>query len=193
VDGQLEVRRVGVEESPWGELVEPDATSVWPRVATISEVWVLPDDANLVVGGHRGFETVLHSVEVEESAEAVGLLARIAFTREAARWRLEASEVPGETLIGIAWRTAVRLQSPLSGRAVIDRGSLQLHVFERNPSESLREKAIARLRIELSAAKTPSQRRRIRQTIEAIHRNPFKAASTGSLGDAREPGADLDG
>ncbi len=83
------------------------------------------------------------------------------------------------------------LQRPLSDRTVIDRGLLQLQLSEPNGGENPSDKAIARLKSELSAAKTPSERRMIRHRIKAIRRNPFKAALTVSPGDKGGPHADV--
>jgi hypothetical protein len=179
VDGQLEIRRVGVDGSPSGEPVTPDGTAVWPTITAIREVWLLPDEQVLAVVGHRGFETLLHSIEADESADAVGLTAIVGYTQEAARWRVEASEAPGMLLVALTWRTEVRLRDPLSGRVVIDRGLVQSQSFVGRERESVSGQAIEQLKSELSAAKTPAERRRIRATIKATLRNPFKAMDLG--------------
>ena len=132
---------------------------------------------------------MLHSVEVDEPADAVGLLARTAFTREAARWRLEASEARGTLLAALDWHAHVRLRRPRARRSVVARGLLQLQSVNRPGAEALSGQAIARLESELSATKTPAERRRIRLTIKDIRRNPFKVMvpcdQPGRLGAVR--------
>ena len=177
MDGRLEVQLLDdVDDFRRGKIVSPDPTSVWPRVALIHEAWIAADDQTLVVGGLHGFETVLHSLDVDESEDEVGVLAKIAYTPEAARWRVEASERVLELAVGIPWRAQVCLQNPLAGRTVIDRGVLQLEAQRANQSPSLHSQVIAQLESELVGAR-PAERRRIRQTIKAIRRNPFKAVA----------------
>jgi len=173
----MEVQRLDVADTRRGKLVVPDPTSVWPRIARIHEAWIAPDDRTLVVGGLHGFETVLHSLDVDESEDEVGLLARIAFTREAARRRVEASEPLLELLIGIGWSAEVRLQSPLAGRNVIDRGVSKLEAMHSEHAQPLHAQVLERLESELATAPRPAERRRIRQSIKAIRRNPFKAVA----------------
>lgn len=172
--GHLKVQLLDADDIPGSKLVAPDPTSVWPRVASIDQAWIATDDQTLVVGGLHGFETVLHSLDVDESQGEVGVLAKIAFTPEAARRRVDASGPSLELAIGIPWRAQVRLQSPLADRTVIDRGVLQLDDQRANQSPSLHSRVILQLESELPGAR-PAERRRIRQTIKAIRRNPFKA------------------
>lgn len=114
--GLLDVQRLD-DGDDWRprELVSPDPTSVSPRIAPIRETWIGTDDRTLVAGGLHGFGTVLHSLDVDKSDEEVGLLATIAFTPEAARRGVEASEQTGEATIGINWRARVSLQKPTGG------------------------------------------------------------------------------
>ena len=176
VDGQLELQPLDdVDDWRRGKLVSPDPTSVWPQIEPIRQTWMGTDDRTLVVGGLHGFETVLHSLDVDESDEEVGLLARIGFTREAARRRVEASEQLGEATVGIGWSAEVRLQNPLAGRRIIDRGVLQLEILHSQERTPLHARVIAHLEGELAAAPSPAERRRIRQMIKAIRRNPDKA------------------
>ena len=176
VDGQLEVQLLD-DRDDWrrGELVSPDPTSVWPRIAPICETWIGTDDRTLLVGGLHGFDTVLHSLDVDESADEIGLMARIAFTREAARRRVGASEQMGEATVGIGWSAQVRLQTPLAGRRVIDRGVLQIEILGSQKRTPLHEQVIANLETELAAAPRPAERRRIRHLIKSIRLNPDKA------------------
>ena len=183
---QLEVRRVGVDGVPQGEPVVPDTASVWPIVTTIETVWLEPDDQTLVVVGLRTPSTVLRSLDVEEAPTHVGLLAHHGYPLEIARWMVESSEQPGEPLVGLMWRVAVRLQSPLGGRPVIDRGPQVLRSRGVERGETLSDQALVRLHLELAAAETPAARRRIRQTIKAIRRNPFKAMPLPDV-DGAEP------
>ena len=178
MDGRLEVQPLD-DVDGWrrGRLVSPDPTSVWPRTEPICDAWIGTDDRTLVVGGLHGFETVLHSLEVDESEDEVGLLARIAFTREAARRRVEASEQMGEATVGIGWSAEVRLQRPLAGRRVVDRGVAQLETPRSDDAAPRHVQAIAHLERELAATPRPAARRRIRQAIKAIRRNPDKAAA----------------
>lgn len=175
VDGQLEVQRLD-DRDDWrrGRLVSPDPASVWPRIASICETWIGNDDRTLLVGGLHGFDTVLHSLDVDESEIEVGLLARIAFTPEAARRRIEASEQIGEATIGIPWSAEVRLLNPLAGRKVVDRGVLQVGILNSEERTPLHAQVIANLESELATAR-PAERRHIRQMIKAIRRNPDKA------------------
>jgi hypothetical protein len=48
-------------------------------------------------------------------------------------------------------------------------------LLAREPGEDPAVQALARLEADLSAARTPARRRRIRMEIEAIRRNPWKA------------------
>ena len=175
VDGRLEVERLEIDDWRRGKLVSPDPTSVWPRIERIHAVWGSPTDRTLVVGGLHGFETVLHSLELDETEDEVGLLARIGFTPESARRRLEASEPMLELAVGIAWCAEVRLQIPLAGRTVVDRGVSLLEVLRSEQATPLHTVVIADLERELTAKPRPAERRRIRQTIKAIRRNPLKA------------------
>jgi hypothetical protein len=109
---------------------------------------------------------------VDESERTVGLLAKIGFPREIAQAHAERSERPAIHLAGVYWQADVRLQSALAGRSVVDRG---LEASDAVPGETVRDQALGRLDAELSEAKTPSERRRIRQQIRAIRRNPLKA------------------
>ena len=168
---RLEVRRIGVDGLPQGELVLPDPTAVWPMVASIQEVWLEADDPRLVVVGLRGPTTVLHSLDVDESPAGVGLLALVAFPVEVARSMAERSQQPGLILPGLRWRAEVRLQRPLDGRPVHDRGP-QVPLNQGSMSDD----ALARLRVELQAATAPAERRRIRQAMKAIRLNPLKAS-----------------
>ena len=186
VEGQLEIRRVGIDGVPQGELVTPDRASVWPMVATIEEVWLEPDDRTLVVVGLRSPSTVLHSLDVEESPDEVGLLAHDAFPFEVARQMAERSEQPGLILLGLPWRTEVSLRAPLGGRPVVDRGPSERRSRELEGGEPASHRALAALRVELSAAKTPAERRRIRQRMKAIRLNPLKALPLAEL-EAAEP------
>ena len=176
MDGQLEAQPLD-DRDDWrrGNLVSPDPTSVWPEIAPICETWIGTDNRTLLVGGLHGFETILHSLDVDESDEEVGLLSRIAFTRDAARRRVEASEQMMEALVGIGWSSEVRLQSPLAGRKVIDRSVLQLKVLRSEEYRPLHAQVIGHLEAELAAAPRPAERRLIRQKIKAIRRNPYKA------------------
>ena len=176
VDGQLEVqlatrrpRRLASRKTR-----SPDPTSVWPRVAPICETWIGTDDRTLLVGGVHGFDTVLHSLDVDESADEVGLMAKIAFTREAARRRVGASVQMGEASVGIRWSAEVRLQNSLAGRRVIDRGVLQIEILGSEKCTPLHEQVIADLGTELAAATRPAERRRIRHLIKSIRLNPDK-------------------
>lgn len=189
VDGRLDVQPLD-DSDEWrrGELVSPDPTSVWPRIVPIREVWVGADDQTLVVGGLHGFSTVLHSLDVDESDEAVGLLARIAFTQEAARRRVEASEQLGEAAVGIGWSAKVRLQNPVAGRKVIDRGLLQLEVLRSGQPSPLHARVITHLENELAATPRPAERRRIRKIIKAIRRNPDKVVAWMENQEADEGG-----
>ena len=176
VDGQLEVQPLdGRDDWLRGKLASPDPSSVWPRIAPICETWIGTDGRTLLVGGLHGFETVLHSLDVDEAEDEAGLLARIAFTPEAARRLVEASEQIGEATIGIPWSAEVRLQNPLAGRKVIDRGVLQIEILNSEERTPLHAQVIANLERELAAAPRPAERRRIRHMIKAIRRNPDKA------------------
>ena len=172
----MEVQLLG-DRDDWraGKLVSPDPTSVWPRIAPICETWIGTDDRTLLVEGLHGFDTVLHSLDVDESADEVGLLARIAFTPEAARRRVGASEQMGEAAVGIGWSAEFRLQNPLAGRRVIDRGVLQIEILASEKRTPVHEQVIANLQTELAAAPRPAERRRIRHLIKAIRLNPDKA------------------
>src|SRR5687768_16237844 len=99
----MEVKRLEVDAPPCGRLVSPDPTSVWPRISLIQDIWISPNDQILFVGGFHGFESVLHSLDLYESEKDVGLLAKIAFTPDAARQRVEASGPMLELSIGIGW------------------------------------------------------------------------------------------
>jgi hypothetical protein len=170
MDGRLEVRREGLDRVPV-EMVSPDPTSVWPHLTAIREVWLGADDRTLVVEGLRGFETVLHSVDLDESADEVGLLVRLGVLRSVARHWIESCQQHGVAAVGLRWRTEVGLERTLGDRAVIDRGASLPYL----QGESVRDKALAQLEAELAAARTPAQRRRLRATIKAIRRNPYKA------------------
>ncbi len=139
--------------------MSPDPTSVWPRIAPIREAWIGTDDQALVVGGLHGFDTVLHSLDVDESDHEVGVTARIAFTQDAARRRAKASEQMGEATVGIGWSANVRLQNPLAGRKVIDRGVVQLELLRSEQSSPLHGLVIAHLEAELAATRGPAERR----------------------------------
>jgi hypothetical protein len=145
-------------------------------VAPITEVWLEPDDRTLIVVGLRMPSTVLHSIAVDDGPTHVGLLALNAFPLEIARRMAERSEQPLLVLPGLPWRAEVRLQRPLAGRPVVDRGRLEGTTRNVDGGESTSGQAIARLRLEVEAARTPAERRRIRQTIKAIRRNPLKAS-----------------
>lgn len=189
MDGCLEVQRLDeVDDLRCGKLVSPDPTSVWPRIAPIQGTWIATDDRALVVSGLHGFETVLHSLDVDESDKEVGLLAKIAFTPESARRRVEASEQMGEATVGIPWSVEVRLQTPLAGREVIDRGVLQLEALRSEQPTPLHARVIAHLEDELAATPRPAERRRIRQIIKAIRRNPDKAVAWIENREADEEG-----
>ena len=112
---------------------------------------------------------------MDESEIEVGLLATIAFTPDAARRRVEASEQIGEPTIGLPWSAEVRLQNPLAGRKVVDRGVLQVEIMNSEERTPLHAQVIANLEGELATAPRPAERRRIRQMIKAIRRNPDKA------------------
>jgi hypothetical protein len=134
--------------------IGPDAASVWRMVAALEEVWVHPDERTLDVVGLRGFDMVLHSLEVEESESVVELSALIAFTPEAARRLAEPSEQPGIRLIGWPWRAEVRLQSALWGRPVVDRGAVRSDSPSPDHGQTLVDQTLARLQTELAAGRT---------------------------------------
>jgi hypothetical protein len=106
----------------------------------------------------------------------LGLLAHIAFTPAAARRLTEPAEQPGILLVGLYWRAEIRLQGPLSGRPVVDRGALRSQSSDVGHGHPASDEALAPLRLQLAAAETPAERRQIRHVIKAVRRNPYKAA-----------------
>jgi hypothetical protein len=57
----------------------------------------------------------------------------------------------------------------------VDESDDEVALLAREPGEDPAVQALARLEADLSAARTPARRRRIRMEIEAIRRNPWKA------------------
>ena len=160
VEDQLQVRQLGVDGFPQGELVTPDGTSVWPMVTTIDEVWLHSDDRTLVVVGLRIPSTVLQALDIEESSAHVSLLAWHAFPLETAALDGGAQRTAGAH----SSRNAVAHRGALAKRPgrTPDRrsGPWERRSHDLNRGESVSDQALARLRLELRAARTPAQRRR---------------------------------